>query len=109
MKKIIASLMIAGFVGSIAVAQVPNPENPTETQEMVQQDQKTEITLDKVPAKVKESLKSNDYEIANVETIYEMTAEGKKVYKFIVLDGSQKWAVDFDATGKLLGEKKVDA
>lgn len=109
MKKIIASLIIAGFAGSVAVAQVPNPEKPTETQELVQQDQKTEITIDKVPAPVQEALKTNDYEIANVETIYEMTAEGKKVYKFIVMEGSQKWAVDFDATGKLLGEKKVDA
>ena len=109
MKTLIATLLIAGFVGSTAIAQTPEDGMKKESKEIVQQTTKTKITLDKVPEVVQKSFKSNEYSLADIDGIYEMTQNDAKVYEFIINSDNQKWAIHFDATGKLLKEQKVDA
>lgn len=109
MKTLIATLVIVGFVGSTSIAQTPEDGMNKDSKAIVQQTAKTKITLDKVPEVVQKSFKDNEYSLADIDGIFEMTKNDEKVYEFIIKSDKEKWAIHFDAEGKLLKEQKVDA
>ncbi len=109
MKNVIASVLVAGFIGTASMAQAQDGSPEKQSTEIVQQTEKTAIIMDKVPKKVQSAFTTNDYKLADLEGIYEFTEDNEKLYEFIVAKNEEKWAIHFDANGKLVEKKKIDA
>jgi Putative beta-lactamase-inhibitor-like, PepSY-like len=64
------------------------------------------ISLDKVPTRVKQSLKGK-YPRAHVVSAAKENEEGKTVYEFKLEEGDKKWEATFNPEGKFLGTEEA--
>jgi uncharacterized membrane protein YkoI len=63
------------------------------------------ISLDKVPAKVKEAVKAK-YPKAEIVSAELGDQDGKKVYEFDLKEGDKKWEVSFTPEGKFVSAEE---
>ena len=71
--------------------------------EQVQDEVKTEIKQDALPAKVQETLKSDKFQSWDVSKAYEMTKGKERMYEVVLSNGEKTATYTFDSEGKTIG------
>lgn len=106
MKRILFSLSMIALLAVSAEALTQDLNVIDLQKKEVQQEKKEKITMDQVPAQVKEGFDKSDYAETKVNTIYKLLGE-KDSYQFMVTDkDGGNWVVTFSETGEVLSAKQ---
>ncbi|GAA5022827.1 hypothetical protein GCM10011506_00130 [Marivirga lumbricoides] len=113
MKKLILTLGLVTSIGMVSMAQSIQPTNTAATEEVKavqiesnQVDSK-KIKFEEAPAAVQETFNNSQYTKESIKEVHMMEENSLKVYKIIIEVDNQKWALKYDANGKLIDKKEV--
>lgn len=81
-----------------------------------QDDVKTEKEMEDLPDLVQTAFNESDYANLKIDKIYEVVKQeesdlikkGETFYEFVLLNGPEKWAVQYTKEGKFIDAQKLD-
>ncbi|MBK6263979.1 PepSY-like domain-containing protein [Marivirga sp. S37H4] len=108
MKKLFLTLGLVAGLSLASFAQTGQDRDIQSTQQTERQDDKRKINLSEAPQAVQDAFKQSNYTENDVKEVYEVNEATGKAYKVIVDANNKKWALKYDANGKLLETKEKD-
>lgn len=103
MKKVLLSLFVCLMAMSVAFAQTADKKKNYKKDGKYET---VEITMDKVPAAVKASLKAEGIADADVKKAWKVKKEDGKIYKFKAMKDGEKMKYKYKADGTLVKKEK---
>ncbi len=100
---LVAGLTLASFAQTGETDQTSKNESSYDMQ-----DDKREIQFSEAPQAVQAAFKQSNYTESDIKEVYEMNETTGKTYKVVVDANNKKWALKYDANGKLLETKEKD-
>lgn len=113
MKKLILTFGLVVAVALVSFAQAIEPTNNIAKEEVkainAENDQvdPKKIKFEEAPAAVQEAFNSSEYSKESIKEVHEIEENSQKAYKIVIDVDNQKWALKYDANGKLIDKKEV--
>ncbi|GEM_PF-4854023 len=116
MKKLLLGISTVLCVCYMATAIVKAESMQTPDTVIQTQDKKTEKEMEELPDQVQTAFNESDYANLKIDKIYEvikheesdLIRKGETFYEFVLLNGPEKWAVQYTKEGKFIHAEKVD-
>lgn len=116
MKKLLLGILTVLCVSYMATAIVKAESFKPHDSITQTQDAKTEKEMEEIPDQVQTAFNESDYANLKIDKIYEvikyeesdLIKKGETFYQFVLLNGLEKWAVQYTKEGKFINALKLD-